>query len=94
MNEITATGGGVAFEGRNAVELYRLAVLASALKLYALSRMQVNRAYTPSRMMTAAEYALGRRFKRGAYLAAAEALYVRVDELKAAIDAERAAGVN
>jgi len=84
-SRIEVGAGGQSFVGREAVELYRLAVLASALKLYGQHGIRANRGYTPTRMLQAASQALGVTFKRGAYLQAAEALLARVDELKASI---------
>lgn len=70
--------GGTSFNGREAVNVYRITVIASALRFYAKTGMKVNRAYTPTAMLNAASEMTGKKFKRGQYLEAAVAL----DELK------------
>ena len=62
------------FRGPEGVQTYRSIVIASALRLYARTGMQPNRAYTPTRMLAAATEITGMQFKRGQYLAAADAL--------------------
>lgn len=42
-----------------AVEVFRAATIASALRLYARTGMKANRAYTPKNMMAAARQILG-----------------------------------
>jgi len=71
---ITHEGGATTFAGRDAVEVFRAKTVASALKLYARTRMKVNRAYTPTNMLAVATEITGKKFKRGQYMEAAEAL--------------------
>jgi hypothetical protein len=84
-NEITYNdkGDAVSFNGPEAVNVFAMAVLASGLRLYARTGMKPNRAYTPTAMLRAAGIHLGRTFKRGAYLEAADALTAKVQEEKA-----------
>lgn len=75
------------FAGEGAVNVFAMAVIASGLRLYAKTGMLPNRAYTPTKMMAAAERYLGQTFKKRDYLGAAEALSQRVQEEKARIAA-------
>ena len=68
--------GSIVFSGTDAVNVFRCEVIASALRLYAKSKMQVNRAYTPTAMLRAAEQLTGCKFKRGQYHEAADALEI------------------
>lgn len=85
MAEITydANGNAQSFVGREAVNVFGMAVLASSLRLYAKTGIRPNRAYTPKRMMQAAEAYLGQKFKARDYLGAADALTAKVQEEKA-----------
>ncbi len=56
------------------VNAYQCIVVAKALRFYAKTRMQVNRAYTPKNMMLTAEKLTGQKFKARDYLGAAAAL--------------------
>ena len=76
------------FVGVEAVEVFRAAVIASGLKLYAKTGMKPNRAWTPTKMLAAANEITGKRFKRGEYLEAAEAVSAWVQKTKATISAE------
>jgi hypothetical protein len=71
--------GGMSFNGADAVNVYRAKVIASALRFYAKTGMKVNRAYTPTAMIKAANEMTGHVYRRGQYEAAAAAL----DELAA-----------
>ena len=62
------------FTGPAAVNVFACKVLASGLRLYAKTGMQPNRAYTPTKMLKAAETYTGQKFKRGEYEKAAQAL--------------------
>lgn len=66
--------GAVVFSGRAAVDVFRAKTLASALRLYAKTGMKVNRAYTPTNMLATASSITGKKFKRGQFEQAAEAL--------------------
>lgn len=75
------TNGGKSFSGSD-VDLFRAAVIASALKIYAATGLKADRNYTPSAMLKAASQMTGRTFKRGQYTEAAEALSLLVDQMK------------
>jgi hypothetical protein len=64
----------ITYVGEAAVNVYAAKVLASALTMYAKHKMQVNRMYTPTRMLQAAAAITGVHFKRGEHARAAEAL--------------------
>jgi hypothetical protein len=70
MSTITQIAGATVFEGREAVEVYRASALAAACKLYANTKMLVNRAYTPTNMLKVAEQITGKKFKRGEHMKA------------------------
>jgi hypothetical protein len=70
----------VSFTGPDAVQIYRATAIASALRLYAKTKIQMNRAYTPTSMLKAASEITGQTFKRGQYLEAAAALKAYADE--------------
>lgn len=71
------------FSGPAAVNVFGMLTLASALRLYAKTRMQVNRAYTPTAMLRAASTYTGQKFKARDYLAAADALTAAAHALRA-----------
>lgn len=87
----SADGNASSFSGPAAMNVYGMAVLASALRLYATSRIRVNRSYTPSRMMSAGRTYLGEDARGIAgrdYSSMADALVVRVRDEKARIAAQ------
>jgi len=57
----------VVFSGEKQVDLYRAVVIKHALNVYAKTGMKVNRAYTPTAMLKAAEGITGIKYKRGEY---------------------------
>jgi len=59
------------FSGEKEVDIYRAVVIKQALQLYAKTGMKVNRAYTPTAMLKAAEGITGITYKRGQYEKAA-----------------------
>lgn len=67
------------FSGPEAVNIYRALAIASALRLYAKTKIQMNRAYTPTNMLRAASEITGLTFKRGQYIEAADALKAFAD---------------
>ena len=88
--EITylADGNASSFAGTASVSVYGMAVLASALRLYAGTGMRVNRAYTPTAMMRAGRAYLAEKAEGIAardYRGMADALTVRVQAEKARI---------
>lgn len=91
------SGHATSFEGTAAVNVYAMAVLASALRLYGQHRIRVNRAYTPARMVAAAcaylwpgDAVTARRWSRpaGRYLELADLLSAKVQAEKTRIAAE------
>lgn len=84
MKEIETIDACTVFSGVKAVNIFRAQVMASALRLYARTKMQVNRAYSPKNMMKAASQILKKEFSPRAYQQAA-------DELTAWVKAEYAA---
>jgi hypothetical protein len=90
-SEIKSFGnGGTAFVGKDAVRLYQATALASALRLYAKTKMQVNRMYTPSAMLKAATAVTGKAYKRGQHQQAADDLKLWADEMAAALPKSKA----
>lgn len=85
-NEIKVTRAYTSFAGEKAVSVYQCKVIASALDLYAKTKMKVNRAYTPKAMLSTASHLTGQTFKRGQYAEAAQALrqlaYAAIAEIK------------
>jgi hypothetical protein len=61
---------------------YQALVLAKALEIYDKTRMQVNRSYTPRRMILTATNITGIQFKSRDYEGAAKALRTWIDERK------------
>lgn len=78
-------GHAVSFVGPDAVELYRVATLASSLKLYAKTGIIPTRGVTCKRMLEMASRYTGKSYKRGAALDAAADLDVWVKAMKAAL---------
>lgn len=60
---IETSEGGISISG-DAMELYRVLSLRSALSLYLKTGMKVNRAYTPTNMRTAATQYTGATYAR------------------------------
>jgi hypothetical protein len=56
------------------IDWIRSKTIAIGLETWAKHKMKVNRAYTPKRMMAAAEKITGQKFKAGDYLGAARAI--------------------
>lgn len=78
-------GNATGFVGRGAVDVFAMAVIASALRFYANTGMRVNRAYTPAGMMRAAAHYTGLTFRARDYKGAADALSARVQAEKTRI---------
>lgn len=73
LNGIKQTeSGAIVAEGREGVGNYQALVIAKACEFYAKHKMQVNRAYTPTRMLKAAEHITGIKYKRGQHAQAAQ----------------------
>ena len=83
MDWTERTKNGTSFTGSD-VDVFRACALASALKLYADTKMRVNRAYTPTRMLQAATAITGVPFRRGQYREAETVLQSWIDAAKSA----------
>lgn len=77
--------GSVSFVGKDAVLVFSAFALASALRLYARTRMKPNRQWTPSEMLKAAGRRTGKTYQRGQYLLAAEDLEIWGREMRDAL---------
>jgi len=62
------------FDTPEQIKAYQAITLKHALLVYARTGMQVNTAYTPKNMLLGAEQITGKKFKRGQYQQAADAL--------------------
>lgn len=69
------------------IPIYQAIVIKNALKMYRDHKMQVNRAYTPTRMLNSAGRITGKIFKRGQYDQAIQALTEWIETRKAERDA-------
>jgi hypothetical protein len=78
------TWGSVTFAGKDAVALYRAIALKAGLNL-AAKGMAVNRHMTRAKLLAAAGQLTGKRYKRGAYLTAAEDVQTWIDAMRSAI---------
>lgn len=93
-SEIHHSRGGSTYAGTDAVNTVRAFYLASALDLYAKTKMQMTIGATPTAMLKLATQITGKPYKRGAYTQAAEdvrkwATEMR-DSIPTTIDGERA----
>jgi hypothetical protein len=77
--------GSVMFSGKEAVSVYHIITLKTALKMYAKTGMKINRAYSPKNMLACAQSFTGKKYKRGQYMEAFEDLDLVVQELKTKI---------
>ena len=50
---------------QHGIEMYRMSVIHSAIKLYLKTGMKVNRMYTPANMVQAVAQKTGKVYKRG-----------------------------
>lgn len=93
QNEISFHGnGGAIYAGPKGVNVFRLRVLAGAIRLYAKCGVIPTRGVTISKMMKQAEADTGKKFKRGAYIEAAEALDLVMRQQAAEVAAEMKGG--
>lgn len=83
--EYNAKGDAVSFVGPDAVNMFRAATLASALKLYAATKMLPTRGVTASGMLKLASEYTGKKYKRGEYQKAADDVGQWVQTMKAAL---------
>ena len=79
------SGGGTAFVGPAAVDLYRAAVLRSALKLYVKTGIKANRMYTPTAMLATAGAITGKRYRRGQMADALADLTLAIEAMRASV---------
>lgn len=84
-SHIHVSKAATSFVGTDAVELFRVTTIASALRFYAKTGMKVNRAYTPTAMLKAASAITHKHYKRGDYEKAAPDLQTWADAMKAAL---------
>lgn len=70
------------FVGPRAVDVFAMAVMVSALRLYAKTGIRANRAYTPKAMIECATRWTGHKFKARDYEGAARALEQKITEEK------------
>lgn len=84
-SHVSVGPGGVAFVGPDAVALFRGMALERALRFYADTGMQVNRAYTPTAMLRAASCVTSKTYKRGQYRTAAADVKTWCDAMRAAM---------
>lgn len=82
------TGQARTFSGPDGVGVFRAAVIASGLRLYAKTGIKPNRMYTPTAMLAAASGITGKNYKRGQYEQAAADLSIWVQEMKAALPSD------
>jgi hypothetical protein len=87
MNDsiIHHSGGGISFNGPDAVNLFRATALWSALGLYAKTGIKPNRAWTPTVMLKMAGEYSGKTYKRGQHDQARADVKVWMDAMKAAL---------
>ena len=78
-------GEATSFNGRDAVELYRVASIASAIRLYVKCGMIPTRGVTITKMLAIASTYTGKTYKRGQGQQAVEDLNVWVQTMKAAL---------
>jgi hypothetical protein len=78
MTHPIVTEQAIVLTGRE-IDWFRSKAIAIGLETWAKHKIKVNRAYTPKRMMAAAEKITGRKFKAGDYLGAARAIRSMVE---------------
>ena len=84
-SEIIHSKGGTMLAGRDAVSVYAALTLASALKLYANSKMLMTRGATPTVLLAKATEITQKKYKRGEYLKAADDVHAWAIEMRDAI---------
>jgi hypothetical protein len=78
-------GRATTFVGPDATQLFAVTALRGAIGLYMKTRMQVNRAYTPSAMRAAATRITGKPYKRTELAKAHDDLTTWIGAMKAAL---------
>lgn len=93
QNEISFHGnGGASYVGPKGTNVFRLRVLAGAIRLYAKTGIIPTRGVTITKMMKMAEKDTGKKFKRGAYVEAADALDLVMRQQAGEVAAEMKGG--
>jgi hypothetical protein len=89
MNDssITVSNGGTMFAGKDAVELFRVATLKSALGLLKAG-ITPTRGLTGKKALAMCEQYTGQKYKRGEYDRARQDLTVWIETMKSAISVE------
>lgn len=75
------TKTGTVFVGSD-VDIFAACTLASGLRLYAKTKMQPNRNWTPTKMLKNATKYTGNKYKRGEYEKAADEVQAFANEAK------------
>lgn len=60
---------------------FQCLALAAAIDLYAKTGIKANRSYTPTNMLRTASNLTGKKFKRGQYQAASDALRAKAESI-------------
>jgi hypothetical protein len=81
-------GQAIGFHGKDAVEVFRVATLASSIKMFGRTGMMPTRGMTGAKMLKMAEQYTGKKYKRGQYEQAAADLSTWVQTMKAALPSE------
>lgn len=81
-SQIVINNGTTSFVGREAVDIYVAIMLKSGLRLYAKTGIKPSRSWTPTAMLAKASELAGRKFKRGQYAEAAEAMEALIKEVR------------
>lgn len=76
---------GTTFSGRDAVELYRVTSLRSAIGLHMKTGMMPTRGVTITKMLTMAGVYTGQKYKRGEHQRAMDDLTVWIEAMKSAL---------
>jgi hypothetical protein len=82
---ITSGPGHTTFVGPDATKLFAAATLRTAIGFYIKTKMQVNRAYTPTAMRAAAGRITGKSYKRSELAKAEADLSIWIEAMKAAL---------
>lgn len=83
--EVREDGTVAAYVGRDAVNLARARMLALSLRLYAKTGMRPTRSVSPTDMLRMAGRYTGKKYKRGAYIEAADGVAKWASEMRGAL---------
>ena len=84
-SEIVHHNGGTTLSGPDAMRFYQAVQLKSFLKLYAKTGIRPTRGVGPAQMLGLASNITGHKYKRGAFLEAAEDLSTWIETMRAAL---------